>query len=125
MHSGFISLLSEECKAKKKKCKIKHRKRKSRNEKGEIKNKFQIQNFKRNIQSENFEKVRHWKYCKSTFAHISQVLGYLGVAQGTIEEYNKRILFFKVIIENIQSENIQSENFEKFSKIEISKMFLR
>ena len=30
-------------------------KRKSRNEKGEIKNKFQIQNFKKNIQSENFE----------------------------------------------------------------------
>ena len=81
-----------------------------------MKNKFQIQNFKRNIQSENFEKVRHWKYRKSTFAHISQVLGYLGVAQGTIEEYNKRIFFFKVIIQNIQSENIESENFENFSK---------
>ena len=94
----------------KRKCKIKHRKRKSRNEKGETKNKFQIQNFKRNIQSEN---------CKSTFAHISQVLGYLGVAQGTIKEYNKRILFFKVIIENIQSENIESENFEKFSKSKV------
>ena len=70
-----------------------------------------------NIQSQNFKKyskVRHWKYCKSTLAHISQVLGYFGVAQGKIEECNKRIFFFKVIIQNIQSENIQNRNFENF-----------
>ena len=68
-------------------------------------------------------KVRHWKNCNSISTHISQVFRYLGVAQRTIEEYNERNFFFKIIIENIQSENIQNQNFENFSKSKFWKFF--